>query len=436
MEGIEEGEAVQVKWTLEDLRVTLVHSRKVSVKALITFVITTEELMDEEIPVGVPQGIQTEMKMQTISVAGLAARKRDTCRVKDEVMLPMNQPNMQSIVWQETALRSLDTRLLEGQVQVKGELQLFVLYLGEEEPAKTWWISQSIPFNCRVDCPGAQEQMIGHVDVKLLHTDVEVKPDYDGELRVLQVDGILEVNMKIYGEEHMQMLTDLYSPMKELNIETKPALFEKLLISNASRCRVMDRLKVNGKEAAILQICNASGEVKVDEIMPTDQGLLVEGAVFVQILYVTGDDRQPFRCLKGMLPFEHILEAPGIGAEPIYHLQASLEQLHAVMVGSEEVEVKAVVLLNGLVLEAMKISCIERVTETPVDMEKIKSLPGMLIYVVQSGDTLWDIAKKYYTTTEQIRTQNELSAPEVKAGQRLLIIKEMGGFGHQNKKLF
>ena len=112
----------------------------------------------------------------------------------------------------------------------------------------------------------------------------------------------------------------------------------------------------------------------------------------------------------------------------MYYLQASLEQLHGAMVSGEEVEVKASILLNGLVLEPLELSHIEAVEEEPLDMEKINSLPGMLIYVVQPGDTLWEIAKTYHTTTEQVRALNELNQQEVKAGQRLLLLKQMGGF--------
>jgi hypothetical protein len=428
MEGVQEGETIQVKWTLEDLNVSVIHSRKLNIKALITFELTAEELVDEEMAVGVPEGQEAETRFCQVSVAGLAAQKRDTCRVKDEVILPMNQPNIGKILWQETAVRGLDVRLGEGQVFLKGELQVFVLYLGEEEPAKTWWLSQNIPFSTHVDCPGCQEQMIGHVDVSLLHGDVEAKPDYDGELRVLNVDAILDVTMRIYVEEHLSMLCDLYSPSRELRLKSRPAFCQRLLVSNASRCRTMDRLPITQREAHILQICNASGEVKVDEVTVTEQGLKVEGAVLVQVLYVTEDDQMPFCCLEGSLPFEHILEAPGMGEAPVYYLQASLEQLHAAMVSGEEVEVKASILLNGLVLEPLELSHIETVEEEALDMEKINNLPGMLIYVVQPGDTLWDIAKTYHTTMEQVRTLNEMSQQEVKAGQRLLLMKQMGGF--------
>ena len=43
-------------------------------------------------------------------------------------------------------------------------------------------------------------------------------------------------------------------------------------------------------------------------------------------------------------------------------------------------------------------------------------------HVVQPEDTLWDIAKKYYTTSEHIRNMNHLTE-EIRAGQKLLIVK-------------
>ena len=221
------------------------------------------------------------------------------------------------------------------------------------------------------------------------------------------------------------MICDLYSPVKELELITAPAVYENLLICNASKCRVTERMKTGNQEIQILQICHSRGEVKVDDTTVTGEGLLVEGAVSVQILYVTSDDTHPFLCLRGMVPFEHLIEVPGIGKDSLYYLQTSLEQLAVNMVSSEELEVKAGILIRALVLNRVSMQHIERVEEHPLNLEAIKALPGFLIYVTQPADTLWDIAKAWHTTVDQIVSLNELSASEVKPGQKLLLIKQM-----------
>lgn len=61
--------------------------------------------------------------------------------------------------------------------------------------------------------------------------------------------------------------------------------------------------------------------------------------------------------------------------------------------------------------------------ETDLDMEKLQALPGMVGYIVQNGDSLWNIAKENHTTMEKIRELNQLSGEEVHKGQRLVILK-------------
>ena len=428
VENAKDGDNLQLKWMLEDVSSALINSRKLSVKTIVTLELTVDELFDEEVPVEVEEQDSVQVKTCQISTAGLAVRKRDTCRIKDEIILPANKPNMRQLLWQDVTMQGTELRLGEGEILVKGELVVFVLYEGEEESGKAYWMEQAIPFNSHVDVSGCQEGMLGNLGLSLAHSDLELKPDFDGELRVLNLDAVLELDIQIYEEEHLNMICDLYSPVRELELITAPAVYESLLVCNASKCRVADRMKTGSPDVQILQICHSRGEIKVDDSTITPEGLLVEGVISIQVLYVTSDDNHPFLCLKGVVPFEHLVEADGIGKDSIYYLQTSLEQLTINMVNSEELEVKAVVQINALILNRMTMQHISGVEERPLDMEAVKRLPGFLIYTVQPADTLWDIAKAYHTTVDGICQLNELGAEQVKMGQKLLLVKQMENF--------
>ena len=106
-----------------------------------------------------------------------------------------------------------------------------------------------------------------------------------------------------------------------------------------------------------------------------------------------------------------------------FYLQADLEQLSTSMVDSDEIEVKAVISLNVLVLQMEKLGIIGKVEEKPLDMQKIRSMPGITVYMVKATDTMWDIAKRFYTTVEEICELNQLENDSLSEGQPLLLIK-------------
>lgn len=63
----------------------------------------------------------------------------------------------------------------------------------------------------------------------------------------------------------------------------------------------------------------------------------------------------------------------------------------------------------------------------PLDMERVRGIPGMVIHVVQPEETLWDIAKNHGCACESVRKLNELKDDNLKAGSKLLLVKEITG---------
>ena len=322
-------------------------------------------------------------------------------------------------------MRGIDLRPEENVVKAKGELSVFVLYTGGEKEALPQWLEYSLPFQGEVECSGCSENLIPNIEISVVHQGIEVKPDADGEERVLQADVVLELNMKMYREEEHEILLDVYSPLKECVPQGKEEILESLLVRNFSKCRLTDRVEVKETQGKVLQFCHSSGKVKVEKTRITEKGIEAEGILLLKILYIIGNDDMPFYSMEAAIPFNHVIEAKGIKKDCTYFLQTDLEQLSTTMVGSNEIEVKAAIGLNVLVMRQWKAMILEQVEEKPLDAKKIQDMPGITVYIVKPKDTLWDIAKKFYTTVEEIRTVNDLKESEIKEGQPLLLIKQV-----------
>lgn len=79
-----------------------------------------------------------------------------------------------------------------------------------------------------------------------------------------------------------------------------------------------------------------------------------------------------------------------------------------------------------LVLQPEPGQVIRQVQVLPADTEKMKAMPGIVGYFVQPQDSLWDVAKHFHTTEDSILASNELPGGEIKAGDCLILVKEIG----------
>ena len=230
--------------------------------------------------------------------------------------------------------------------------------------------------------------------------------------------------MKLYQEEDHEVIMDVYTPFRQCMPKGRKEILESLLVRNFSRCRIADRIEVKETQGKILQICHSQGKIKIDKIQIVKDGILAEGIVRLKVLYIVENDEMPFYSMDAMLPFTHLIEAEEIGKDCTYLLQADLEQLSTAMADGDEIEVKAAVGLNVLVFRQWEEQLIESVEEQPLDRKKLESMPGITVYIVKAGDTLWDIAKKFYTTVDEISGVNSLTEKEVKPGQSLILVRQ------------
>ena len=64
----------------------------------------------------------------------------------------------------------------------------------------------------------------------------------------------------------------------------------------------------------------------------------------------------------------------------------------------------------------------------------MKAMPGIVGYLVQPGDSLWDVAKRFHTTEASILAANDLPGGTISAGDCLILVKEISGTVHKTGK--
>lgn len=423
LEGAESGDSVRLKWNVEDLNVSVINSRKLSGKAVLTLSACIEENREAMAATGIPSAGKISMKMKQVELLQLKSQKKDIVRVKKEITLPSNKPNIQEILWDDIQVRGAQVRLLDGKIEARGEIQIFFLYEPEGENSAAQWVEITQPFQEQLDCSECLQNLLPDVEVTMGKYSLEVRNDSDGEARMVQADAVLDLDIKLYEEENVQILEDVHTPGRQLIPVVQEEMCESLLMKNVASCKAVSNVKMESSQPRMLQICHSRGDVKVDEIIVTQDGIQAEGVVAVSILYITADDAKPFAVLHGAVPFQQKIEAEGMDGSCKYSLHGDLEQLSVSMLDSEEIEMKINVNLSAFVVKEYPIACIQEIEEKELDWKRIQDLPSMTGYLVQPGDTLWEIAKQYDTTIENIQEMSGLETTEIKPGDCLFIVK-------------
>lgn len=422
--NLDEAEAddiIKCQAYIEDFTVRIVNSRKISIKAVVNVVITMESIYDEEIA-GSVQDKGAQCLMQNISYSCIAYNGNDIFRVKEELELPKNKPDINRILWKDISLRSRQIRLLEGGFSVKGELCVFLLYDTYEEGMIEWY-ETVIPFSGKIDYTGIEEDMVSDIVMELASSSMDVKTNSDGEERQLGVEAVLNLDIRVYEEKNMNYLADLYSLERNTVPLKKNTEYEQILVKNSAKCRVTDKVKIKSSDNRILQICRIEGEVKLDDMNAVEDGIEVEGAVLIDVMYVAADDRVPVATLKSAIPFSQKIDVTGADENMLYTIRPNIEQLMATVLGNDEMEVRAFINLDTLVFRRVKAEFIMDVSEDDAGTSWIMDFPGIIGYIAGGDEAIWDIAKKYRTTVDMIKSVNNLNGDTLHKGDKILVTR-------------
>lgn len=443
MDGVQEYDVIQASGEIEDLTIGVIHSRKISVRAVILLKTEEPREKEDELCVGIEADDGCEKRYRNTNILQLLCMKRDQCRQKSEITLPSSKPNVQEILWKSLEIRNLDTKMGQDGVKLSGEVLISVLYQEEEETDRVQWYETVIPLDCGVECDaGTEADIIYKVKARTASMELEVKPDYDGEERVLVLELVMNLDIRVWKEQEISMLEDVYSLKQEIIPVCTGVTLHHISVKNDSQCRLTEQMELAESQEKILQICSCDGTVHLESAELTEQGVRAEGILVTELLYITTDDQMPIGSAREIYPFEQLIEIPQQTArternkleelealERKNKLQTELDcrisQLSAVMLDQDHVEIKAVIGLDLLAFEQEQIDNITDMREEPLDMEQLQKRPGLVGYIAKDGDSLWSIAKENHTTVEDILRDNHRTDEDLRRGEKILIVKKV-----------
>jgi len=422
-DGTKEGDYIEVHSSLNDLTVTMLHSRKISLKSLVGLDYQVKENETFDALTSIENAAGTEVLSGTVSMMSLQLQQKKTLQVREQIEIPSNKPNIYQVIWKSVAVSSIQIKPDDGYMMVSGNLSVFLIYTAEEESMPIQYFTLEMPFEQRVAEDMCTKDMISGSFLGLDQYHITVVPDESGEDRLLDIVADFTMEIKLYGDETMQLVQDAYSPEVEIHPKWREFNIQHLLVRNCAKTKITDVVDMP-KQQTLLQICNVEGSVSIDETERTSRGIMVEGVIGTQVTYMSKQSGGSLASATFDIPFSHEIEVDGMKEDITYSIVPFFDQITAMQLNENQIEIKAEISLEVLAFSNELAKAVLNVDITPIDVNKKKALPGMIGYIVKAEDTLWSIAKKYYTTVDRVKQINGLEGDYIQPGDRLVVLKE------------
>lgn len=422
VDGMENIDTPQVTANLEDLRSNLINSRKINIRGLINFCIQTKEIRDREILLDILEE-DIEVKKEPYTQSVIAVDQKDIFRIKEDLELPASLPAVGEVLWTYLDLGKWEIRPLENNIGIQGELNLFLLYESSGENAEIKSYETVIPFSGNLECPGSNSCMVADITPTVSSSGVNVKRDYDGEDRLLEVEMVLEVPIQIYEKRDIEQITDIYSTSWEMVPEYEKEDGKLIRDKYQSRLKISENLKLPASGGRVLQICHINAKVFIEDSQMEKEGIAMEGILSLLVLYMSDRENKKYEVIKKEIPFTHEIGNLNITSQCKWKIIPMVENCQGVVLDESSVEVKTVIGLEILIQEEWKSMSIKNVKTNPLSDEVMNNMPGIVVYFPQKKESLWEIGKKYSISQEAIKKVNQLEGNEIEKGQKILLIK-------------
>ena len=354
---------------------------------------------------GEEAGIQQLTSQHSAYLTVCVAEKSFT--LADEVRLSAGPGGEGELLGARAQALCAESRVIGNKLIFKGEAQLQVLYRAGGEVCS---LRCPLPFSQVMEVSDVGEG--GESDVELCVTGLECEVCGD-DRRSLDVTLELLAQAAVREERPVTLLQDIYSTACELECEQETYTFRQLLDRSVRPQSVRELVETGTLVKTVVDAALAVAEVR--QSREEDQ-LVLTAELRLNVLYL--DELDALQTTQRLFSVTGRVDVPAGGA-CLLRCVCPGEIFAAPAAGG--LEVRFTLDFHCLTTLERKAAGISGVKLGQARDQQEGEQPSVVLRLAAPGERLWDIAKAYCTTAEQIIQANQLEEGQVPAGQMLLI---------------
>ena len=335
--------------------------------------------------------------------------------IEDEIEVGPSQPDVRCLISYDATAHADECKLLAGKAVVRGELAVSILYRGDDGELQP--LESKIPFSQLVEAEGVSEDCECKVAAYVAYLEIKPKFNASQVSRGFSLDGKIRLSLEAYCLSEVAFITDAYSRKYEAEISGDEVTFDRLV------CNVKDTFNFK-KELdfpidSVSRICDMKCEPKPESCTFEDDCFMLSGSVNCSMLAV--DESGAPAYYEKQTDFEYRYKLPESGEDLNAQPEISVISCGYTITGGNRVEVRAEMAVTAAVYESKRVSLVSDVTVNESRLIGKSGRGALTVYFAESGESVWDVARKYLADIDEVRQINGLGDDELISGQMILV---------------
>ncbi|MCM8709675.1 DUF3794 domain-containing protein [Clostridium sp. SYSU_GA19001] len=403
---------------IEHIEPVVINERKIAVEGIVKLKSIVYKVYNFEIVKDLRGVADVQLLKDRASVDKIVGSCDGEMIAKSHMEIPLDKPEIGNVLKCDVNVHKKEAKVLDGKIQLSALAHVYLLYRGKNT-ADICYAEDNVSVNKEVELEGVNSYMESYTDFRVDDMIYDVKENDLGENRIVDVEALIRSNTKVMSKEQLDTIEDAYSPSMMMDMEKKNYELNVMHGQASNEAIVKNNIELMDDMPRPASIVMSTGKVCVTDKKLVEDKVLIEGLLHVEVLYRTNDDDKSAFVVRDEIPFTTSVEIPGTKINMQCMAKVDLENIEA-NIEANTIGVKAIVSVycrvNYLTNKEFLVNVYSKEGEKPAKKASIT------IYVVQSGDTLWKIAKRYHTTVDALLKINEIdNLDDVKAGEKLII---------------
>lgn len=358
--------------------------------------------------------IQTKNAVMPLQILnGMAER---TFEMTETISLEDNELSVGAIVSTDACIVPSSIKAISGKVLFKGDLLIDTVYFADTDKRELVCKKHSMPVSQIIEIGGADDTCLCISDAKNISVSVTAKPDSAGAKRLLDYVCRNTVIVKAYSPTELNVLTDSYCVQGEMAADYQ--LFDFVTAVHTKDEEKVVRAGVDIAIGASGEVLQAFCQSVAVQSMKTDESRTeCRVTAVVGVCYTDADDKKCYA--EKTLDFDVVHDISKSNGSLNCLPRFAVKEVSASKLGGDKVEIRLTLNVTSTVYDKLTQSvCTQMRLE---DGTNSNSGGKVTLYFCDGGENVWEIAKKYKSKINDIKTENALDGETV-PDKRMLVI--------------